>query len=129
MYPRLPFLLLPYTGAALPGWARLLHIDVEGVELHVLKGICRTLTNDKPFVLTELIEEQLVKAGTSVREVTGFLFDLGYEAFGIQSARRLVRRELMLKPVARGDSFERFSDVLWAHPSGSSRGHLTYCVP
>jgi len=108
---------------------RLVKVDVEGFELHVLKGICRTLTNDKPFVMTELIEEQLAKGGTSVREVTGFLFDLGYEAFGIQSARRLVRRELMLKPVARGDSFERFSDVLWAHPSGSSRGHLTYCVP
>ena len=88
MYPRLPFLLLPCTGAELPGWARLLHVDVEGVELHVLKGICRTLTNDKRFVLTELIEEQLVKAGTSVREVTGFLFDLGCEAFGIRTARR-----------------------------------------
>ena len=108
---------------------RLVKIDVEGFELHVLKGLRRTLTSDKPFVMTELIEEQLGKAGTSVREVTGLLFDLGYEAFGIQSARRLVRHELMLRPVARGDSFERFSDVLWAHPSCASRGHLAYCVP
>ena len=35
---------------------RLVKIDVEGFELHVLKGLRRTLTNDKPFVMTELIE-------------------------------------------------------------------------
>jgi FkbM family methyltransferase len=106
----------------------LVKIDVEGFELHVLKGLHRTLANDRPFVITELIEEQLAKAGTSVREVSELLFGNGYEAFGIGSARQFLRHELTLHQVAPGESFARFSDVLWAHPSRQDRGHLAYCV-
>jgi FkbM family methyltransferase len=102
-------------------------IDVEGFELHVLKGLRKTLTNDKPFVVTELIEDQLARAGTSVREVANYLFDLGYEAFGIKSARRFVRHQLRLERVEWGDGFERFSDVLWAHPSGAGWSRLVPC--
>ncbi|MDB6002208.1 MAG: hypothetical protein JWP52_3907 [Rhizobacter sp.] len=101
------------------GAPRAIKIDVEGFELHVLKGLQRTLSTHKPFVIIELIESQLARAGTSVAEVSGFLFGLGYEAYGISSARRLLRKQLTLHPLARGGAFESYSDVLWAHPSQS----------
>lgn len=95
---------------------RVIKIDVEGFELRVLKGLTRTLLAHKPFLLTELIDGQLARAGSSVTEVTSLLFDMGYAAFGVHSARKFLSHELLLLPVERGGDFIAFSDVLWAHP-------------
>ena len=101
---------------AIEGAPRVIKIDVEGFELNVLKGLRRTLSMHKPFVVTELIESHLNKAGTNVAEVSGFLFDLGYVAYGISSARALLRHDLVLQRVARGSDFRSFTDYLWVHP-------------
>jgi FkbM family methyltransferase len=97
------------------GPPRLIKIDVEGFELHVLKGLKRTLSLHKPFVITELIEDQLNRANTSVFEVSDYLFELGYKAFGIGTRRKALRHELSLYPVEREHSLRDFADVLWAH--------------
>lgn len=95
---------------------RLIKIDVEGFELQVLRGLRGTLTRHKPFLITELIEEHLNKAGSTAAQVKTFLAELGYEGFAIQQKRRRRRQRLVLEPlgaVGKDDA----TDVLWAHPS------------
>lgn len=102
------------------GAPRLIKIDVEGFELHALKGLTHTLERHRPFLITELIEGHLVRAGTSVAEVSEFLFGLGYAAYRIEIERRNWRHHLSLDPLADGGNLSRTTDVLWAHPDASS---------
>jgi FkbM family methyltransferase len=60
-------------------------IDVEGAELEVLKGMAGVIMDFKPMLFVELIEEQLARFGTSVKEAYEWLYGQGYKAFQIQS--------------------------------------------
>ncbi len=92
----------------------LIKIDVEGFELRVLKGLERVLATAQPFLITELIESQLVHAGTSVDEVADFLMCRGYAAYGLGCQRRLLRHQLRLLPMVRGNrNSGGIQDVLW----------------
>lgn len=53
-------------------------IDVEGTELHVLKGMKKVLGQSQPQVLIEFDEELLRAHGSSSAEVSGFLKSFGY---------------------------------------------------
>ena len=56
-------------------------IDVEGAEMHVLRGMRRTLERTRPrIVVIETIESHLRRAGSSVAAVHAFMRDLGYAA-------------------------------------------------
>ncbi len=99
---------------------RLIKIDVEGFELHVLKGLIRTLSLHKPFLITELVESHLQRAGTSVTEISDFLVNLGYQPFGIGTTRKGRRHELVLHSLARNSKSAGFDDVLWAHSDHSA---------
>ncbi len=55
-------------------------IDVEGVELLVLKGARKTLVEHSPVLIVEMVDRQLEAMGASVREVTQFLGSPGYTA-------------------------------------------------
>ena len=98
---------------------RLIKIDVEGFELHVLKGLKRTLTLHKPFLITEIVESQLQRAGTSMTEISDLLAGLGYQPLGIGSARKGRRHELMLRSLAGDSKSAGFHDVLWVHSDRS----------
>lgn len=90
---------------------RVIKIDVEGFELQVLKGLEKTIVRHRPFIITELVEEHLNRAGTSVADVAGFLAQLGYRPEGIATARSPVRHDVMLHP--RVTPTGEFSDWLW----------------
>lgn len=90
---------------------RLIKIDVEGFELEVLKGLKKTLARHKPFIITELVEEHLNRAGTSSAEVARFLAQLGYKPQGIGTARSPVRHDVKLHPMLAPTP--DFSDWLW----------------
>jgi len=89
-------------------------IDVEGFELRVLNGLTRILENDRPIVITELIEAQLNRAATTVADVSAFLQSRGYAAFGIGCVRRGLQHDLKLYHGGQG-----CSDVVWVHPQST----------
>lgn len=89
-----------------------LKIDVEGFELRVLCGLRHTLEMFKPIVITELIESQSNKVGTSIVEVSSLLKCLGYVPFGIGEVRKGLRHELALFRTT-----DNSSDAVWVHPT------------
>lgn len=58
----------------------LVKIDVEGYELHVLKGGERTLRMYKPILFIEVDNDHLQAHGYSAVELIGFLKELGYNS-------------------------------------------------
>ena len=58
---------------------RALKIDVEGAELHVLRGARRLLERHRPLVVCELVEESLRELGGSCADAVALLRSLGYE--------------------------------------------------
>jgi FkbM family methyltransferase len=60
-------------------------IDVEGAEMKVLRGMKKTLQQLNPTVLIELLDEKLLPAGSSVKEVYLFFAELAYKPFNIDS--------------------------------------------
>lgn len=85
-------------------------IDVEGFELHVIFGIRKVLESSTPILITELIEHQLAKAGTSVVEVSSFLNSLGYIPHGIGSFRQGLKHKLVLYR-----TLGKCNDAVWIH--------------
>lgn len=58
-------------------------IDIEGAELFALVGMRKSLQKFKPTILIELNEETFSAAGYSIKEITNFLLEFGYEPFVI----------------------------------------------
>lgn len=53
-------------------------IDIEGYEMHALRGALNTLKRFKPKLFVEVGYERLLKLNTSPNELIGFLQGLGY---------------------------------------------------
>jgi hypothetical protein len=83
-----------------------LKIDVEGFEVHVLRGAKALIERDHPMILTEVVEAHLESAGESRRSLSEILEGLGYKSFRLG----LKRRELSLSAVRATD---RDGDYLW----------------
>lgn len=62
-------------------------VDVEGHELHLLKGARETISRYKPLVVCELNKPLLSRAGTSTEEVIGFMKSLGYRLESLERGR------------------------------------------
>lgn len=95
---------------------RVIKIDVEGFELQVLRGLRRTLADSAPFVITEVIESQLARAGSSTSDLVDLFAKQGYRAFGIGLLRnKAFRSHMSLNPIGGVADFAPFKDILWAH--------------
>lgn len=87
-------------------------IDVEGFESHVIGGLVETLRRDRPWIVAEVIEEHLRRAGTSSAALLGQLAGLGYEAHAISLRRSGLRHCLHLARLGQHDLPVR-GDVLF----------------
>lgn len=57
----------------------LVKIDVEGFELHVLRGATRVIQQHHPTLFIELNDDNLREQGSSAAELISFLAGMGYE--------------------------------------------------
>jgi hypothetical protein len=58
-------------------------IDVEGHEHKVLIGLRETLSKHKPLLFIEVHPKDLVREGTTIRELLEFLSGLGYREVAV----------------------------------------------
>ena len=56
--------------------------DIEGSELRMLVGARETLSRFSPAIYIELLNDNLVRHGDSIRALTDYLGDLGYRPVG-----------------------------------------------
>lgn len=99
---------------------RLLKIDTEGHDAHVLKGASRLLRRNRtPYIISELHSGGLRASGTSSKEMTDFMRASGYETFllkrdfplpillpeGTEISSRYVQNLLFASPVDVGSLF------------------------
>ncbi len=77
-----------------------LKIDVEGFELHILKGAKHILEKLIPSIIqVELIDEFQKRCGNSIKMVLNFLSNLGYHFFHLNSvSSRLVSLQTQEQP-------------------------------
>ncbi len=66
-------------------------IDVEGSELHVLRGMRRLLASQRPHIIFECNSLELGRLGSSARMIFRFLGEFGYRFYRIYGWRRLMR--------------------------------------
>lgn len=67
-------------------------IDVEGWELHVLRGLQKTIAAHKPVMLIEFTAENLKAAGESCATLAAYVHSMNYELFGYDPRRRKLRQ-------------------------------------
>jgi FkbM family methyltransferase len=83
---RVPTVRLDDAGLRRP--VRFLKMDVEGAEPQVVRGARRILSEDRPFVLSELHPEQLQRvSGTTPAALIGELAALGYSAHAVDDGK------------------------------------------
>jgi len=102
-----------------PKQVKMIKIDVEGFELHVLKGLKRSLETFKPMLITEFVESHFQRAGTSGAEIEIFLKELGYKPYGISSHRKWMRYKLHIVTLMTTSSERKYNDILWVHEQTS----------
>lgn len=81
---------IPVGGLTLDKWClaydqspRLLKLDVEGAELHVLQGADRMLSRGIDFISCELCQEHLDRFGTTQMDMRDYMAGKGYSTFAM----------------------------------------------
>ena len=87
------------------GRVRLVKLDVEGAEVHALRGARRLLAGDRPDFILEVEPDHLSRQGSSLAELESILTGAGYTAYRVDHGER---GAITFQPVARP----------WARPAG-----------
>lgn len=69
----------------------LIKIDIEGYEMHALRGAFQLLKRHRPRLFVEVGYTRLLKNGTSPTEMVTFLADLGYTVYHADTDERIDR--------------------------------------
>jgi FkbM family methyltransferase len=93
----------------------LIKIDVEGYEVHVLRGIQSLLSRPNVIVLTEISDAKLRRAGHSRNELHALLAGFGFVPHGINVRASRWRKGLELSTLPGPLAYEEY-DALFARP-------------
>jgi|SoiMethySBSTD1v2_1073268.scaffolds.fasta_scaffold92660_2 FkbM family methyltransferase len=103
---------------------RLIKIDVEGFETRAIRGLTRLIARDRPLIVTEVVDQQLRRAGASAAELFDQMHALGYEGHAIGMVRRRLRRRLRLRRARTEAECRDVNDVLWMRPEDRAASAL-----
>ena len=100
-------------------WVNYVRMDVEGYELHVLKGMERILRDKKPGLFIEVHRDKLKDYGSSQRELLEYLAGFGY---GIEKAF-IMGRESVSGPL---NDLLADPDVAWEITKRGIASHMFF---
>ncbi|GAA2090720.1 hypothetical protein GCM10009759_14510 [Kitasatospora saccharophila] len=127
---RLPALFAEHGG---PRPVDVLKIDVEGYDVHALRGARRLLARDRPVLFAEFCPPQLARCGARAEEFTELLAEAYEEVHVVDTARRTVTacapaallapayRSRLVNVVAAGRDEDRELLARWAVPKARGR--------
>jgi len=115
--------------ADLPTAPMFIKIDVEGFEMHVLKGLGKTLETRRPAVVLECVESLFNRAGTSTAEIFAFMAGFGYMPHSVEYHEPPIGwpGALSLRRLSRPQDVNA-DDVLFLPASGEHRNRLEMCI-
>lgn len=93
-------------------------VDVEGFEEKVINGLEGTIRHFKPLIITEVVAENLARAGSSVDGLFDAMARLGYRPFRINISVLVRSRKFHLRPVRRADG-DPPENVVWLLPGST----------
>jgi FkbM family methyltransferase len=79
---------------------RLIKIDVEGMELSVLRSGAALIAARRPIIYVEVVAEQLRRYGTAVADIEAFLTERRYALFRNSGPRNSTSDEFQVTPLA-----------------------------
>ncbi|MCM3881611.1 MAG: FkbM family methyltransferase [Vicinamibacterales bacterium] len=91
---------------------RLIKIDVEGMELSVLRSAEALITEHRPVLYVEVVSEQLLRGGSTVAELEAFLVDRHYGFFRNIGERNSTNDRYEILRIATLDEGGPFFDCL-----------------
>ncbi|MAS04771.1 MAG: hypothetical protein CL534_08780 [Ahrensia sp.] len=86
-------------------------IDVEGFEMHVLRGAKRIIERDRPLILTEVVGRHLESAGQNPGNLLQFFESLNYQ--GYRMGLRGVGAKQRLHLEENTGTIEQDGDYIW----------------
>jgi hypothetical protein len=102
---------------------RLIKIDVEGMELSVLRSGEQLIVAHRPLLYLEVVEAQLARHGVTVADVEQWLSERGYRFFRNVGPRNSTNDDFVIAPLATLAEGGGFFDCL-AIP-----GERVFCEP
>lgn len=79
---------------------QLIKVDVECMELNVLKGMKQTITNSRPFIIIEIHPD-------GMKAVKKFIQEIDYHVYRIWITPNLCKDDYVLVPIEKHDFFEQ----------------------
>ena len=76
---------------------KLIKIDVEGFEAHVLRGLQHTIERARPFITIEMIGGHLARDGSSPQTIAELFKDHGYVGHRLGTTKEAGERRLILR--------------------------------
>jgi FkbM family methyltransferase len=110
-----------YADQELQGRIGLLKVDVEGMEMHVLRGARGLVEDHRPAIMVEVNRRNLARSGSTVAELEEFLSGYGYHLFMNLAPRNAsgdqfrLGRLPALRLLRAGGGTLRLVDVLAVH--------------
>jgi FkbM family methyltransferase len=105
----------------------IIKIDVEGYECHVIRGLENTIRKHQPIIITEVIESNLRRAGSTPAELFTIMTRHGYLPYALEIRRRYARHVLKMRRVAEVTSLCE-PNVAWLRPDGDHLSRLSVKV-
>jgi len=98
-------------------------IDVEGFELHVLRGLRATIARSYPLIVMEMVAAHLVRAGASPEALMAELATTRYVGHRLETVRAGRRHDLRLQRIDPAAPWID-GDVLWSVPGSPAAARL-----